>query len=48
VPHVFVSGDLSEIATLRPHAVAIQKPFRVADLARAIQQALGSLPAPDG
>jgi CheY-like chemotaxis protein len=48
MPHVFVTGDIAEIAALRPHAVAIQKPFRVADLARAIQQALRPLPAPDG
>ena len=41
LPHVFVSGDVSRIAALRPHAVALQKPFRVAELARAIQRALG-------
>jgi CheY-like chemotaxis protein len=41
VPHVFVSGDLSRIRKLKPGAVMIQKPFREADLASAIQRALG-------
>jgi two-component system, response regulator PdtaR len=41
VPHVFYSGDISGVQALRPSAVAIQKPFRVPDLARAIDCALG-------
>jgi two-component system, response regulator PdtaR len=41
VPHVFYSGDISGVQVLRPSAVAIQKPFRVPDLARAIECALG-------
>ena len=45
VPHVFVSGDALRIKGLRPDAVVIQKPFREADLARAIQQVLGAAPA---
>ena len=40
VPHVFVTGDTSRVKALRPDAVVIQKPFREADLARAIQRAL--------
>jgi two-component system, response regulator PdtaR len=40
IPHLFVSGDISRVAALRPEAVMLQKPFRVADLACAIQQAL--------
>lgn len=40
IPHVFVSGDISALAAERPRAVAIQKPFRAAELARAIQRAL--------
>ena len=40
VPHVFVSGDISDLITHRPGAVAIQKPFRVAELAQAIQRVL--------
>ncbi len=42
VPHVFYSGDISGVQTLRPSAVAIQKPFRVPDLARAIERAFGA------
>jgi len=40
VPHLFVSGNSSGVKTLRPSAVVIQKPFREADLTRAIQRAL--------
>src|SRR5665213_3993847 len=40
VPHVFVSGETSGIRALRPDAIVIQKPFRDADLKRAIQRAL--------
>ncbi|WP_342236381.1 response regulator [Inquilinus sp. OTU3971] len=46
VPHVFVSGDPSSVQALRPDAVVMQKPFREADLARAIQRALGAAPVP--
>jgi CheY-like chemotaxis protein len=46
VPHVFVSGDSSSVRALRPDAVVMQKPFREADLAHAIQCALGATPAP--
>ena len=45
VPHVFISGDASRVQALRPGAVVIEKPFRVADLARAIQRALGAAAA---
>jgi two-component system, response regulator PdtaR len=41
VPHVFFSGDITRIRTLLPGAVSIQKPFRVIELARAIERALG-------
>lgn len=40
VPHLFVSGDRSIIAALKPDVVVVQKPFREADLARGIQRAL--------
>ncbi len=43
VPHLFVSGDISLIAALRPDAVAVQKPFREADLAQGIRRALHGL-----
>jgi two-component system, response regulator PdtaR len=42
VPHLFVSGDISAVKALRPDAVVVQKPFREADLARAIQRAFGA------
>jgi DNA-binding response OmpR family regulator len=40
VPHVFVSGDRFSVRGVEPGAVIIQKPFREADLARAIERAL--------
>ncbi len=40
VPHVFVSGETWGIHALKPDAIVIQKPFRDADLNRAIQRAL--------
>ncbi len=42
VPHVFYSGDIAGIRASRPSAVAIQKPFRIAELADAIERALGA------
>lgn len=42
VPHVFVSGDVSQVRKLKPNAVTIQKPFREAELASAIRRALGN------
>ena len=42
VPHVFVSGDISGLMAHRPGAVAIQKPFHAAELARAIQRVLSA------
>ena len=39
-PSLFFSGDISRIKALRPGAVAVQKPFREADLVHAIQRAL--------
>ena len=46
VPHVFVSGDPASVQALRPDAVVMQKQFREADLASAIQRALGAAPVP--
>jgi two-component system, response regulator PdtaR len=40
VPHVFVCGDVSKVQALRPSSIFMQKPYREADLARVIQQAL--------
>jgi two-component system, response regulator PdtaR len=42
VPHIFYSGDISGVKASRPNAIAIQKPFRVSELARAIERALGA------
>ena len=47
VPHVFVSGDISSLIANRPWAVAIQKPFRIAELAQAIQRVLAAAREPD-
>jgi DNA-binding response OmpR family regulator len=40
VPHLFLSGDILGVKALRPDAVVVEKPFRQADLALAIQRAL--------
>jgi DNA-binding response OmpR family regulator len=40
VPHLFFSGNISKVKTLRPGAVVLQKPFRQAELTLAIQRAL--------
>jgi len=40
VAHVFVSGDPGKVRTRRPGAVVVGKPFRQADLVRAIESAL--------
>jgi two-component system, response regulator PdtaR len=41
LPHIFISGDISGVQASRSGAVAIQKPFRIQDLARAIERACG-------
>ena len=46
VPHVFYSGEISGVQMLKPSAVTLQKPFRVPDLARAIERALGARTLP--
>jgi len=40
VPHVFVTGDTVRGMPLGPETILLQKPFRVSDLERAIQQAI--------
>ncbi len=42
VPHLFISGDRSEVLTRRPGAIVIQKPFDEAELVWAIQSALAA------
>lgn len=40
IPHVFVSGDAASVRRRRPGAIALQKPYREADLAGAVQKAM--------
>jgi len=42
VAHLFVSGDPGTVQTHRPSAVAVRKPFREADLVKAIESALNA------
>jgi CheY-like chemotaxis protein len=42
--HLFISGDAGKVQTRKPHAVVIRKPFREAELARAIDRALAAAP----
>jgi CheY-like chemotaxis protein len=46
VRHVFVSGDVESVWRRRPDAIVIRKPFREAELARAIDAALAVAPRP--
>src|ERR1700722_10184281 len=43
VSHVFVSGDVAGLQALRPGTVVLRKPYRVPDLALAIQRAMGTV-----
>jgi two-component system, response regulator PdtaR len=45
--HIFISGDAEQVRRRRPNAVVVRKPFREAELARAIEIAVATLP-PDG
>lgn len=40
VPHLFMSGNIAKVRELRPDAVLLEKPFREAELMRAMQCAL--------
>jgi DNA-binding response OmpR family regulator len=40
VPHLFMTGNVAAVRALKPDAVVLEKPFREADLMRAIQHAL--------
>jgi FixJ family two-component response regulator len=42
---VFISGDARRVQTLRPGAVVVRKPFRQAELDRAIEIALDAAAA---
>ncbi len=45
VPHIFLTGDRLLQVKLRPGAIVLQKPFRDADLAGAIDQATAAAAA---
>ena len=40
IPHLFVTGDTTDVAARRPAAIVVRKPFREAALAKAIESAL--------
>ena len=42
--HVFISGDADRVRLRKPDAVVVRKPFREAELARAINMALTTAP----
>jgi hypothetical protein len=42
--HLFVSGDAERVRRRRPDAIVVRKPFREAELARAIDVALATAP----
>jgi two-component system, response regulator PdtaR len=44
--HVFISGDAERVRLNRPDAVVVRKPFRQAELARAITTALAAVHPP--
>jgi CheY-like chemotaxis protein len=44
--HVFVSGDAERVRLRKPDAVVVRKPFREAELARAIDLALAAVSTP--
>lgn len=44
IAHLFLSGDAGRVQTLKPDAVVVRKPFRQAELARAIDAALAPAP----
>jgi len=48
VPHLFTSGNIAKLRALRPDAVVLEKPFREADLAHAIQRALDTAATANG
>jgi DNA-binding response OmpR family regulator len=42
IAHVFTTGDAASVLALRPQAIVIEKPFREADLVRAMHRALNN------
>lgn len=46
IPHLFVTGNVLDVARKRPDAVILQKPFFVRELVTAIDRAMGALALP--
>jgi CheY-like chemotaxis protein len=44
IAHLFITGDADKLRGRKPDAIVVRKPFREADLARAIDMALASAP----
>lgn len=44
IAHMFISGDAGRVKTRKPSAVVVRKPFRKAELVRAIDTALAAGP----
>jgi CheY-like chemotaxis protein len=44
VAHLFISGDAGRVHMRKPDAIVVRKPFREAELARAIDLALAAAP----
>ena len=44
IAHMFISGDAGRVKTRKPDAVVVRKPFREAELVRAIDIALAAGP----
>jgi CheY-like chemotaxis protein len=44
IAHMFISGDAGRVKTRKPNAVVVRKPFREAELVRAIDSALAAGP----
>jgi CheY-like chemotaxis protein len=40
VPHLFITGDVARVKARKPEAMVLEKPFREADLMRAVRQVL--------
>lgn len=42
IPHIFVTGDIRGLETLRPGAETLEKPFRDSDLERSIERVIAA------
>lgn len=44
IPHIYITGNIQRLRNLKPDALALEKPFKEAALAMAIQLALADWP----